>query len=175
MTRLTSLYARGGEDAQSFGDVEVALFIISHPDLDAPLRISTDNTDIVGQNEHGPIYGTFSDWQTPDGEPFLFIGVSAVLPGDDEETPPAAQIAVENISSKIAETLDRIKGRAACDMAIIHASRPNDVQQEWLGMKMMQASGDAGLITLDISYDFIGDEPWPSQRLTRQRFPGMHP
>lgn len=175
MTRIASLYARQGEDAQSFSDVEVALFIFSHPDLDEPLRISTDNRSIIEHTPQGPVYGTYSSWQTPGGEPFLFVGVSAILPGDDEEAPPVAQLGVENVSSKIAETLHLISGRAPVDVAMIYASRPDEPEAEWIGMKMMESGGDAGLITIDLSYDFIGDEPWPAQRQTRQRFPGMHP
>lgn len=167
--------ARRAEDAMTGGPVEAALFIISHPDLDAPIRLSTDNGDILFHTPAGPVYGTKSAWRSPGGGDFLFAAVTAILPGDEEEALPSAQIAVENVSSEIARLLHSISGRATVDMALVHAHAPDAPEAQWLGMAMVKAGGDAGLITLDISHDSAADEPFPSGRLTRERFPGMHP
>ncbi|MDB5574980.1 MAG: hypothetical protein JWR80_156 [Bradyrhizobium sp.] len=172
MSRNVSMNARLSHDAMSSDEVEVALIRITHPSLDEPVRLSTDPTERISDDPL--MYGTLSDWLTEDGSPFLFALMSARVPGDEQDSPPQAAITFENVDNEIAGVLRSFTDRATFDIAVVLASTPNRVEADWRGLKVISASGDAASVTLTISLDPITAEPWPSGRMTRQRFPGMH-
>lgn len=80
--------ARLALEAEATDEIEVALFLIEHPDLEAPIRLSTDNTERLQSDPL--IYGTRSSWRGSDPvtQPFLWIVASAILPGDAEDDSP---------------------------------------------------------------------------------------
>ncbi len=63
--------------------------------------------------------------------------------------------------------------RATVDLAIVLASSPDLVEAEWRGLKLMTAEGDAGDVTFTFSREPLSQEPYPADRMTRQRFPGL--
>ena len=171
--RRVSLNARAHFEAQTSEEVEVALFYIDHPALDAPIRLSTDPTERLSIE---PLhYGTRSTWMDSDPliNPYLFILASAELPSDLEDAPAEATIVLDNVDAGIAETLRSFIDRPTVSMAVVLASSPDLVEIEFRGMVMMGASGNAGEISLQISRAPIEDEQVPMDRFTKERFPGM--
>jgi hypothetical protein len=172
MPRRLSMNARMSLDAPASDELQVYLLKITHPYLDAPVRLSTDPTECLS---YEPLmYGTKSTWQTSDGSPFLFVLVSAQLPSDKEDEPAGAALVLENVDNQVAQMLRSTTARATVDMAVVLASSPNLIEQEFLGLRLMSVEGNASEVTLNISRDPINAEPWPAGRMTRQRFPGLH-
>lgn len=169
--RNISLNARLAAAADSTEEVEIVLIKITHEDLDDPVRLSTDPTEMI--TEDPLVYGTHSTWKTGDGSPFLFVLVSALLPGDEDEGPQQAQLSLSNVDNDIASLLREVRTQATVDMSVVLSSSPNTVEVEFLGLKLVSASGDASSITLTISREPITSEPWPSGRMTRERFPSL--
>ncbi|MDF3420146.1 hypothetical protein HKX23_17495 [Sulfitobacter sp. KE29] len=171
--RRVSLNARTAYDAATTDEVEVALIMIEHPLLDAPVRLSTDPTERLSTDPL--MYGTRSTWMesNPAIEPFLFILASTDIPSDLEDAPAAAAIVVENVDSDIAETLRSFTDRPTVHMAVVMASSPDLIEVEFRGMVMVGSSGNAGEITLEVSRAPIEEESVPMDRFTKNRFPGM--
>lgn len=72
--RRVSLNARLAQDALGSDEIYVALFEINHPDLEKPIRLSTDNTERLSVE---PLYyGTRSTWRGPIRSPILISGSS---------------------------------------------------------------------------------------------------
>ena len=92
--RRVSLNARTAFDAQTTDEVEIALIMIEHPELDAPVRLSTDPTERLSADPL--MYGTRTAWMGSDpiSEPFLFILASANLPSDLEDAPATMWIVI---------------------------------------------------------------------------------
>lgn len=172
--RRLSLNARAAWDANSTGEIEVALFLIEHPLLAEPVRLSTDPTSRLSTEPLA--YGTRSTWMGSDPltEPFLFVLASAELPSDQADTPTAAAIVLENVTNEIAHVLRSFTDRATVHMAVVLASSPDLVEAEFRGLKIISAEGDAGEVTLSISRAPIEDETVPVDRFTKDRFPGLH-
>ncbi len=171
--RRVSLNARASQDASVSDEVEVMLIRITHPDLEAPLRLSTDPTERLSVEPL--VYGTRSSWRSDDdGSPYLFALLGAMLPDDQEDQPQAATIVVEAVDRTIAEVLRSTTRRATVDLAVVLASAPHVVEAEWLGLELVSAEGDAGEIKLSISRDPITSEPYPARRMTRNVCPGLH-
>lgn len=170
--RRVSVNARLAHDAASSDEIEVMLVLIRHPSLAEPVRLSTDPTERLSTD---PLtYGTRSRWQTTDGAPFLFALVSSTFPSDQEDRPASANLTFENVDNDIAKVLRSVTDRATVDIAVVLASSPDDIEAESRGLKLMVSEGDAGEVTLHFSRDPISAEPYPKDRMTRQRFPGLH-
>jgi hypothetical protein len=175
--RRLSLNARTAHDAVGSKEVEVVLLHITHPETEQVIRLSTDPTDRISYNP--PAYGTRSTWQdsdpADDDEAFLFILMSVMVPDDQEDSPPAAQLVLEAVDNRIVDALRSTLQRATVSMALVLASTPDLVEQEWLNFKLISAEGGGDTINLTISRDPVTAEPWPAGRMTRDRFPGLHP
>lgn len=171
--RRVSLNARRAHDAQSTDEVEVALIMIEHPSLDAPVRLSTDPTSRLSVEPL--MYGTRSSWMgsNPLAEPFLFVLASAELPSDLEDAPAAASIVVENVDSDIAELMRSFTDRPTVHLAVVMASSPDLVEVAFHGMVMTGSSGSANEISIEVSRAPIEEESVPMDRFTKDRFPGM--
>lgn len=99
--RRLSLNARMMQDDLVSDQIYVVLIEIDHPELPRPIRLSTDNADRIQADP--PIYGTRSSWRgaNPITDPYLWIVASAILPGDQDDTPAAATIALENLDREM--------------------------------------------------------------------------
>lgn len=172
--RRVSLNARQAQDAEGTDEIYVALFYITHPDLAEPIRLSTDNTERLSVEPL--MYGTRSTWlgSNPATEPFLFIVASTLLPSDVEDAPPSGNIIIENLDSRIAGLLRSFSDLATIHMAVVLADSPNLIEGEWRDLNIISADIDAGEVAVSFSREDINDEYFPSGRMTRDRFPGLH-
>lgn len=170
--RRLSLNARTALDADATDEIYVVLLRFTHPSLDKPVFLSTDPTERLSVEPL--MYGTYSSWLNPDGEPFLFILASTMVPDDKEDAPAAATVILETVDKDMATVLRSIKDRATVDMAVVLASSTDVIEAEWTGLRLMTANGNASEITLLISRESIFEEPFPAGRMTRARFPGLH-
>lgn len=171
--RRVSLNARTSSDSATSAEVEVALIMIEHPALDAPVRLSTDPTERLSIEPL--MYGTRTNWMDsdPSSEPFLFVLASAELPSDLEDAPAAASIVLENVGSDIAELMRSFTDQPSVHIAVVMASSPDLVEVEYRGMVMTGASGNANEISIDVSRAPIEEESVPMDRFTKDRFPGV--
>lgn len=165
--------ARQALDAASSAEVEVALFVIEHPSLASPVRLSTDPTERLSADPL--IYGTRSNWFGANKvtEPYLFVLVSAELPGDQEDAPAAATLVLENVDNDIAKLLRSFTDRPVIHMAVVLASSPDLVEMECRDLRIVASEGDAGQVSLTLTRAPIEDETVPMDRFTRDRFPGL--
>ena len=172
--RLLSLNARTAQDAPDSSEMEIALFRIRHPEMEAPLLLSTDNTERLQDDPE--VYGTRSTWggADPETEPYLWVIASAVLPGDTEDAPASAQIVLENLDSQMVEIVRSVTSPPEIDIAIVLASSPDLIEEEHLGLQIISCDVNASDIVLTISRENTDLEPFPPGRLNKLRFPGLH-
>lgn len=171
MSRRVSLnYRRALGDPVS-DEVQCVLILIRHEDLDFDVRLCSDPAERLSVEPL--MYGTRSSWLNPNGEPWLYTIMSAVLPDDRGEAPPAAEIVLANLDSRILEALRATTTPARVDMAVVLASSPEIVEFEALDLMLASVPYDAAEITLSISRESEEGEYWPAQRLTRDRCPGL--
>lgn len=170
--RRISINARAAHDDETTDETEIVLIKITHPDLDEPVRLSTDPTERLSLEPLA--YGTRSKWQTTDKSPFMFVLLSVMVPDDKDDAPAAATLVLEAVDNRMVDILRSTTERATVDMAVVLASSPDLVEAEWFDMRLVSASGDASEITLQISKEAVTAEPWPAARMTKARFPGLH-
>ena len=172
--RRVSVNARTAFDAETGGDIEVALFVFEHSFLPEPIRLSTDPTERLSAD---PImYGTRSSWMgaNPVTDPYLFVLASAEVPGDMEDAPASATLVLENVDNEIAAVLRSFVDYATVHMAVVLAGSPDLVEVEYRDLKLVSADGDAGEVRIAIGRRPIEDERVPMDRFTKDRFPGIY-
>lgn len=173
MSRRISLNARAAQETAGTAEVEVALFVIEHADLDTPVRLSTDPTERLSTD---PLrYGTRAPWMgaDPATDPYLFVLASAEFPSDVEDAPAGAVLVLENVDNDIARLLRSFTDRATVHMAVVLASSPDLIEAEFRDMQLISADGDAAEVALTISRAPIEEESVPMERFTKDRFPGL--
>ena len=171
--RRVSLNARMMQDAQSSGEIYAVLFEIDHPDLEKPIRLSTDNTERLSVE---PLYyGTRSTWRgaNPVTDPYLWVIASTLLPSDQEDAPAAGTLVLENLDAEMVRVVRSYTDLATLHMAVVLASSPNLIELEYTDMDILSADIDAGEIVLSFSREEIEMEPFPAHRMTRNNFPGL--
>lgn len=173
--RLVSLNFRLAQDADSTAEIYAVLFHIEHPDLAAPIRLSTDNTERLS-SDPDLMYGTRSNWRGANRitEPFLWIIASTVLPSDLEDAPASAQLVIENLDREMVRLLNSFTTPATVHMAVVLADTPDLIEQEWSNLQLVSSEKDPGSILVSLSREEIEMEYFPAGRMTRNRFPGLH-
>ncbi|NUB45040.1 hypothetical protein GEU84_011630 [Fertoebacter nigrum] len=171
--RRVSLNARMMQDAVASEELYVVLFEIEHPDLEAAIRLSTDNAEVV--QDEPRIYGTRSSWRgaNPGTQPFWWIIASALLPSDMEDAPATATVIIETVDQEMATLLRSFTTPATVHLAVVLASSPSVIEAEYSDL-MITTSDIGEEITLTISREEIEQEYYPMGRMTRDHFPGLH-
>jgi hypothetical protein len=171
--RRISLNARAAQDAVTSAEIEVILFEINHASLDAPIRLSTDNTERLSTDPL--IYGTRSTWRGADPltEPFLWVVASAILPSDSQDDAGEAQIVLDVLDAEYAELLLSFTDLASFHMAVVMASSPDVAELEELDLKLTASEIADTEISLTLSRQNIELEFYPAGRMTRSKFPGL--
>ena len=172
MNRI-SLTTRLAHDAASTDAVEIALFYIEHPELGAPIRLSTDPTERISTDPL--IYGTRSSWKGANvvTEPYLFVVASAELPSDLEDAPAAAAIILDNLDSTVTELLRSFTEPATVSMCVVMSHSLDLPEVEYTGMVMTSVNGAIGELSIELSRQPIEEEIVPTARFTKERFPGL--
>lgn len=171
--RIVSLNTRLMQDTVSSGEIHAILFEINHPALDAPVRLSTDNTERLSVD---PLYyGTRSTWRgaNPVTDPYLWVVASALLPSDKEDAPAAGTLLLENLDRDMVRVVRSFTDLATIHMAVVLADSPNVPDLEYVGMEILSADIDNGIITLTFGRENIEKEPVPVDRFSRNLFPGL--
>jgi hypothetical protein len=172
MSRYISFNARLAADAESTDEIETVLVKITHSLLDAPIFLSSDNTERLSID---PLtYGTRSTWQNDTGEPFLFIMMGAQIPDETEDEMPAGSLVLEILDSEIAQTLTSTIEPATVSMAVVLASSPDVAEGEFLEMMLVAAEGDSGQVALSFTKEAVHEESYPSALMTKERMPGLY-
>jgi len=171
--RTLSLNMREAHEAETSDVVEIALFVFEHPDLAAPVRLSTDPTERLSEDEE--VYGTRSTWNgaDPANEPYLFVVMEAEMPGDQAEAPAAARLVLSSLDRRVIDALRSVTVSATAHLAIVTDRTPDLVELEFRDMLLVVADYDDNVIELTLSRQAIEDEPFPAPRMTKRRFPGL--
>ena len=154
-------------------DVGIVLMEFKHPALEKPLRLSTDNTDFIGEMNGRDIYGTRSRWRGADPltEPYLFLNVAVELPQDRKEAPPAARFVLADTDASITEELRKITTPATCALAAVRAAAPDTPEEEFLNLELTVAESENGALSLSFGRTQVGEENFPALTMDEVRFP----
>lgn len=157
--------------AETSDEREICLITMTHPTFDQPIRISTDPTQYLQDDEDTgtPIYGTISN-----GKTYYYLPIQATLPSSETEKAPVATFSISNVSQMLAPYLMKIEDeypRVTIDMVM--ASDVNSVFQTWPEFDLKDATLDANTASLSIALSNAESEAIPWLRFTPAYFPNL--
>jgi hypothetical protein len=160
---VLSLTTRTEYNAQATDDVPVVLVEIIGVDgshyisSDPTIRLSTD-----------PLrYGTRHK-----GRDYEFVLMRVAWPDDQAGKPPSTTLLFENVVADMAAVARLQRDRFDVELTLVMSNAP-DVIEDRAQMICTGSNYDAMQLSLDVSREPIESEPWPAQRMTRERFPGL--
>lgn len=153
-----SLNLRAALEADATGEIPVVLITITHPELDAPQRLSTDPL----------VYGTRHM-----GETYTFLPMGVQTPDQAENTPLSGALVIENMHPGIIRALRSVTTRGRVDLAVVQASSPDLIEEQYSGLVVREASGDIGAVEIRLGRDEDDDEPHPAWRMTAGYCPAL--
>ena len=157
--------------AQNTDEREVCLLTISHPEFEAPIRLSTDPTVYLRDDEESksPIYGTVSR-----GEEYVYVPITPTLPSSDSETPPVGRFSISNVSQIVSPYLLMINDSyPRVTVEVVMASDPDTVIQIWPELDLTSTSIDASSAEVQVSLNASNVEPIPWLRFVPAYFPNL--
>ncbi|TXN64985.1 hypothetical protein [Methylobacterium sp. WL6] len=167
MAQTVSISARAALQDGQTDEVMVMLVIITHASLPAPVYLSSDPTVRISADPLA--YGTRHQ-----GEVYDFVLMGAVLPDDQDKSPPKTTLVFENVASGMAKAIRSILSPADVELRLVLASSPDVIEARYTRLRAVRGSYDASQVSLDISREPWTSEPMPAGRMTADRFPGLH-
>lgn len=143
--------------AQEIGTAWLVLLTLDHPNLDTPIRVTSDGVPTVSNGK------TF--------EPFPF---DVTLPDDVEGRAPQARLRIDNTSQEIVAVLRGMVTPASLTMQIVRSADPDVVEREWVGLEWRASTFDIGAIIGTLSVDDLATEEFPYVTFDG-RFKGLWP
>jgi hypothetical protein len=164
--RTLSLQFREAMHAQQTDVVPIVLLLIEHPDLDEPVRLSSDPT--VRLQESPLLYGTVAQ-----GETWTFLPFSLVWPEEKDEGAPVQKLQIDNIDRELIRLLRSTISPALVQAFIVLSSAPDVIEIEGAPFDLTMADYDARSISMTLNIDALAFEPFPAGGFTPAAFPGL--
>lgn len=167
MSRPIDADVKAGLEAPESVDALLAFLMIRHPALSEPIRVVSDVMDYV------------VDGDRYIGLPFEF-GILT-----DVEGPPQTELRMQNVDLRIGRALLGLNDRAKVTMEIRSSADFDlslDPREEIPGGSAIYRFADFDLIDVTVTASEISgrvmlrdysQEPWPGQRCTQSRLPGL--
>lgn len=157
---LSALYAQESEE------VVVCLLTVDHPELEAPIRLSSDPTVRISADPL--IYAT-----TSRGEEFVYLPFEFNLPDDKSDSPPRVQLSVDNVERSLVGVLRSFSTPASILVELVLASDPDTVEIAKPSLQLSDVSIDDLKVNATLVADPLINEPHPAGQFTPGSFPGL--
>jgi hypothetical protein len=142
--------------AEATDEVFIVMLEITHPNLDAPIRVANNTEDVP--------FG---------GETFQRFPFELKLPNDDEQA-PRAQLTIANVDRVVGNTVLKLTPAPEVRIIVVLASQPDITELDIAGFVLANVEVDAMTVTADLISKVYDTEPWPFHRATKDRLPGLH-
>jgi Domain of unknown function (DUF1833) len=142
--------------AQETGTAWLVLITVDHPDLDQPIRVTSDGVETISQ---GNVFAPF---------PF-----EVTLP-DDVEGRAQALLKIDNTSLEVIALLRGLASPPVLTLQIVRSADPDVIEGEWVGIEWRSSQYDVGAITGTLTVDDLATEEFPCVTFDG-RFKGLWP
>lgn len=152
--------------AENSGLTEVGLLTITHSDLDEPIRASSHPGDLISVDPL--VYGLKSR-----GEMYVYIEFAFTYPDDTKGKTEAIQIVLESINRETIDLLLSTIVPATVTVEIVSLDTPDLVEVQWPEFDLVSADYELTQVTLNLSLDAQGEEPFPCDSFTPASHEGL--
>jgi hypothetical protein len=156
VSRTVSSLTRQALYAAETGEVFLILLTISHPQLVAPIRVTSDGVDTSSR-----------------GNSFIAFPFELVLPDDQESKSPRARLIIDNIDRQIVSAVRSLTSSPNILIEIVRAAAPEVVEAQFIDFKLVNISYDSHVVQGDLTLEDFTAEPFPAGSFSPNLFPGL--
>ncbi|MBT6048968.1 MAG: DUF1833 family protein [Candidatus Scalindua sp.] len=136
-------------------EVYLVLLTISQADV-TTLRVVNNNEDV-----------------TSNGNVFTGFPFEIQLPDQREDSPPNAQLTIDNTSREIAQAIRNMTSPATILIEVIRAADPDTIEKTYAVFTLRNVEWDATRVTGDLILEDVEREPFPAGQFSPAEFPGL--
>jgi hypothetical protein len=146
-------------------DIPVVLLTLTHPALQEPVRISTDNGDLLGYDEYDtPYFGTRSQ-----GVDYVFCPVSLPLPSTQGLDANTGSIQIDNVTRILTPFIRSANPRdglpkVAMQVVLVSKVFPESVDHPMMAypeLNVTNVNYNAASMTITLGVSTFDGEPFP--------------
>ena len=161
-----SLDLRSQMTAEDADEVLVTLLTFSHPSQPAPIRISSDRTQVLS-------YDPFLQGTVSRGKTFYWVPMAVVLPSEGDDAQPEIRITLDLIDREVLQILRSDPTPATMLLEIVSAERPDIVEACHDGYEVQAAPYDEAQVSLVVIQTSFANEPHPADTMNPLTTPGL--
>ncbi len=167
MSRIIDADAKAALESPESVDALLAFLVVTHPALPEPIRVVSDVMDYV-----------------QDSQTFLGLPFDARILSDGEG-PSQTELRMQNVDARIGRALLGLNDRAKVTLTI-RSSADFDLSQnprtelpggaalyQFADFDLIDVTGTVGDLSGRVMLRDFSQEPWPGQRCTQSRMPGL--
>jgi len=156
VSRDLSLTARQALYADATDEVFLILLTLSHDDLEAPIRVTSDAVETVSR-----------------GDTFVPFPFDLQLPDDQEGKAPKAKLVIDNVDRSIVRAIRSLSTAPTALIEIVRAAAPDTVEATFEDFRLINVTYDAKRVEGVLSIEDFVAEPYPAATFSPGFFPGM--
>ena len=154
-TQAGVLSAVGELSAERTDTAWLVLLTLNHPDLAAPIRVTSDGVSTVSA---GNVFSPF---------PF-----EVILPDDVVGRPPQAQLSIDNTTQEVIAAVRGLTSPPKLTVQIVRSTNTDVIEYQWIGLEWSNSSYDKNVITGTLTFQDITKEEFPYETFDG-RFQGL--
>lgn len=148
--------ARSSMFAEETSDGLLVLLTIDHDDLVSPIRLVNNNVDIISR-----------------GEEFIAFPFELILPTNNADTPPKAQLTIDNVSLELGQVIRTISSAPELLIEVIRINDFDALEVSFPAFKLKNVRFDVSQIRGELVSEDLQVEPYPSHTFSPAHFPGL--
>lgn len=156
MSRLFSAAAKAALFSAETEEAFLVLLTLSHADLATPMRVSSNGVDTLSR-----------------GNSFISFPFELTLPDDEENRPPRAKLAIDNVDRQIVSAIRAISSAPTLLIEIVRAAAPDTVEASFVDFKLTNVRYDSTRVEGDLTIEDFTSEPYPAATFSPSLFPGI--
>lgn len=138
------------------GNLPFVLLKIDHASFSAPIRVVNNNENVVSN-----------------GETFLKYPFRITLPNKLDNAPPTARLEIDNVSREIGQAIRLADSPPTVEISVIRREDPDTLEIALQPMSLQNASVDALVVSGDLVYENLSQEPFPAITYSPAEYPGL--
>lgn len=133
----------------------------------------------IGADGFGELVGDETDldayWPLNEGTRFVACPFALVLPGDSNQRPPKATLAIDAVDPRVRAAVRSIPPGtvATVDIDLVLASQPEIYEGQFPGFDLRNVTYNRGTLRGELTLDSFVREPWPADRYTPGEWRGL--
>ena len=148
--------ARGAMFAEETTDGLLILLTIDHDDLSVPVRVVNNNVNVTSR-----------------GNEFIAFPFEMVLPTSSPNSPPKAQLIIDNVSRELGQIIRSISSAPNMLIEVVRINDFDALELSFPSFKLRNVRFDVSQIRADLVSEDLQVEPYPVHTFSPAAFPGL--